>query len=201
MIIRYIIFATHMKNLAELATLYPNVKILHFDVDVNNNRLDFKVPSPMMDIVHFILYICHTWSLVATLTTDGAIIIQFLLKDGSSQVPHYGLLLAQVAGLPTSVIETARTITTQITEKVNLQSHVSISVFTTSHLVSFTIISVPLQETQRVKENCQLHSEIQIMYHVGQMLINLAYANQDEEESLRYELRNLKERLDKRARD
>lgn len=32
-----------MENLSELATVYPNVKILHFHVDVKNNRLDFKV--------------------------------------------------------------------------------------------------------------------------------------------------------------
>ncbi|XP_074331637.1 DNA mismatch repair protein MSH4 isoform X4 [Apium graveolens] len=38
----YTIFATHMENLSELATVYPNVKILHFHVDVKNNRLDFK---------------------------------------------------------------------------------------------------------------------------------------------------------------
>ena len=33
-------------------------------------------------------------------------------------VPHYGLLLAGVAGLPSSVVETARSITARITEKV-----------------------------------------------------------------------------------
>lgn len=32
-----------MENLSELATIYPNVKILHFDVDIKNSRLDFKV--------------------------------------------------------------------------------------------------------------------------------------------------------------
>ena len=43
MFFRYIIFATHMENLSELAPIYPNVKILHFHVDIRNNRLDFKV--------------------------------------------------------------------------------------------------------------------------------------------------------------
>ncbi|XP_020263535.1 DNA mismatch repair protein MSH4 isoform X4 [Asparagus officinalis] len=80
----YTIFATHMEELSELATIYPNVKILHFEVDLRNNRLDFK----------------------------------FCLKDGPRQVPHYGLLLAGVAGLPSSVVETARSITTKITDKV-----------------------------------------------------------------------------------
>lgn len=32
-----------MENLSELAAMYPNVKILHFHVDVKNNRMDFKV--------------------------------------------------------------------------------------------------------------------------------------------------------------
>lgn len=40
---RYTIFATHMENLSELATIYPNVKLLHLDVAIKNNRLDFKV--------------------------------------------------------------------------------------------------------------------------------------------------------------
>jgi len=42
---RYTVFATHMDSLAELATIYPNVKVLHFYVDIRDNRLDFKVLS------------------------------------------------------------------------------------------------------------------------------------------------------------
>ncbi|KAH9777182.1 DNA mismatch repair protein MSH4 [Citrus sinensis] len=83
----YTIFASHMENLSELATIYPNVKILHFYVVIRNNRLDFK----------------------------------FQLKDGPRHVPHYGLLLAEVAGLPSTVIETARSITSRITKK-NIQN-------------------------------------------------------------------------------
>ncbi|KAG8100061.1 hypothetical protein GUJ93_ZPchr0013g35960 [Zizania palustris] len=79
----YTVFATHMEGLSELATIYPNVKILHFEVDLRNDRLDFK----------------------------------FRLKDGVRRVPHYGLLLAKVAGLPTSVIDMAKSITSQITEQ------------------------------------------------------------------------------------
>lgn len=41
--------------------------------------------------------------------------------DGPRHVPHYGLLLAGVAGLPSSVVETARSITARITEKVIVQ--------------------------------------------------------------------------------
>ncbi|KAI3860073.1 hypothetical protein MKX03_012770 [Papaver bracteatum] len=79
----YTIFATHMENLSELSTIYPNVEILHFDVDVKNNLLDFK--------------------------------------DGIRHVPHYGLLLAGIAGLPSSVTETARSITSKLTEMLSME--------------------------------------------------------------------------------
>ncbi|KAK4843610.1 hypothetical protein QYF36_010532 [Acer negundo] len=126
----YTIFATHMENLTELATIYPNVKILHFYVDLRNNRLDFK----------------------------------FQLMEGPRHVPHYGLLLAQVAGLPSSVIETARNITTRITEK----------------------------EVQRMEVNCLQHNQIQMTYRIAQRLLCLKYSNQDED-SIRQALQNLKE--------
>ncbi|CAA0823128.1 DNA mismatch repair protein MSH4 [Striga hermonthica] len=82
----YTIFATHMENLSELATIYPNVKIVHFDVEVKNKRMDFK----------------------------------FQLKDGPRHVAHYGLMLAEVAGLPSSVIESAKSITSKITQQTEL---------------------------------------------------------------------------------
>ncbi|XP_063943831.1 DNA mismatch repair protein MSH4 isoform X4 [Daucus carota subsp. sativus] len=126
----YTIFATHMENLSELATIYPNVNILHFHVEVKNNRLDFK----------------------------------FQLKDGLRHVPHYGLLLAGVAGLPGSVIETARSITSQITSK----------------------------ETKRMGVNSEQYHGIQKAYRVAQQLICLKYSSQDED-SIRQALQNLKE--------
>ncbi|XWS49122.1 hypothetical protein CRYUN_Cryun13aG0136600 [Craigia yunnanensis] len=126
----YTIFATHMENLSELATIYPNVKILHFYVDIRNSRLDFK----------------------------------FQLKDGLRHVAHYGLLLAEVAGLPSSVIETARSITARITEK----------------------------EVKRMEVNCLHYNQIQMAYHVAQRLICLKYSNQDED-SIRRALQSLKE--------
>ncbi|KAK6251107.1 hypothetical protein SCA6_005112 [Theobroma cacao] len=126
----YTIFATHMENLSELATIYPNVKILHFDVDIRNSRLDFK----------------------------------FQLKDGPRHVAHYGLLLAEVAGLPSSVIETARSITSRITDK----------------------------EVKRMDVNCLHYNQIQLVYHVSQRLICLKYSNHDED-SIRQALQSLKE--------
>ncbi|GFZ01149.1 MUTS-like protein 4 [Actinidia rufa] len=126
----YTIFATHMENLSELATIYPNAKILHFHVDIKSNRLDFK----------------------------------FQLKDGLRSVPHYGLLLSGVAGLPSSVVETARSITARITEK----------------------------EAKRMKVNCLQYHDIQMVYRVAQRLICLKFSSQDED-SIREALQNLKE--------
>ncbi|KAJ8633736.1 hypothetical protein MRB53_027072 [Persea americana] len=126
----YTIFATHMENLSELATMYPNVKILHFQVDLRNSHLDFK----------------------------------FILKDGPRHVPHYGLLLAGVAGLPSSVIETARSITARITEK----------------------------EVRRMELNCMQYHPIQMAYGVAQRLVCLKYSNQDED-GVRQALQSLKE--------
>lgn len=126
----YTIFATHMENLSELATIYPNAKILHFHVDIKSNRLDFK----------------------------------FQLMDGPRRVPHYGLLLAGVAGLPSSVVETARSITTKITEK----------------------------EVKRMEVNCMQYHDIQMVYRAAQRLICLKYSSQDED-SIREALQNLKE--------
>nr|XP_048320551.1 DNA mismatch repair protein MSH4 isoform X2 [Ziziphus jujuba var. spinosa] len=126
----YTIFATHMENLAELATIYPNVKILHLHVDIRNNRLDFK----------------------------------FQLKDGPRNIPHYGLLLAEVAGLPNSVIETARSITSRITKN----------------------------DVKRMEINCLQYHPIQMAYHVVQRLICMRYSSQGED-SVRQALHSLKE--------
>ncbi|CAM8882773.1 unnamed protein product [Rhodiola kirilowii] len=126
----YTIFATHMENLVELATIYPNVKVLHFYVDVQNKHLDFK----------------------------------FQLKDGARHVPHYGLLLAEVAGLPNSVITAARSITENLTQK----------------------------EVKRMQVNCMQNQPIQTIYGVAQRLICLKYSSQ-KEDMIRVALQNLKE--------
>ncbi|TYH97494.1 hypothetical protein ES332_A12G247100v1 [Gossypium tomentosum] len=126
----YTIFATHMENLSKLATIYPNVKILHFYVDIRNSHLDFK----------------------------------FRLNDGPKHVAHYGLLLAEVAGLPSSVIETARSITSRITEK----------------------------EVNEMEVNCLNHNQIMMAYHAAQRLICLKYSNQ-KEDAIRQALHLLKE--------
>ncbi|XP_062187204.1 DNA mismatch repair protein MSH4 isoform X2 [Phragmites australis] len=126
----YTVFATHMEGLSELATMYPNVKILHFEVDLRNDRLDFK----------------------------------FRLKDGVRRVPHYGLLLARVAGLPGSVIDTATSITSRITEK----------------------------EMARMDANCEEFRSLRLAYQVAQRLVCLKYSNQGDD-YVREALQNLKE--------
>ncbi|XP_028550917.1 LOW QUALITY PROTEIN: DNA mismatch repair protein MSH4 [Dendrobium catenatum] len=126
----YTVFATHMEALSEMTTIYPSVKVLHFEVDLRNNHLDFK----------------------------------FRLKDGLTHVPHYGLLLAGVAGLPNSVVETARDITARITEK----------------------------DSKRMTNNCEQHHSLQMAYRVAQRLICLKYSNQGEDD-VRRALENLKE--------
>lgn len=128
----YTIFATHMENISELATIYPNVKVLHFHVDIKNNRMDFK----------------------------------FQLKDGPRHVPHYGLKLAGVAGLPSSVIETAKSITAKITEK----------------------------EVRRMKISSLQYNDIQMAYRAAQRLMCLKYSNQDDD-SIREALQGLKESI------
>nr|GMC53337.1 DNA mismatch repair protein MSH4 [Ipomoea batatas] len=127
----YTIFATHMENLSELAIIYPNVKILHFYVEVKNNWMNFK----------------------------------FQLRDGQLHVPHYVLMLVGVAGLPSSVVEIAK----RITSTINTQ-----------------------KKTKRPEVNCQQYRDIQMVYHVSQRLICLKYSNQDED-SMRESLQNLKE--------
>lgn len=126
----YTIFATHMEDLSDLATLYPNVKILHLHVDIRNNRLDFK----------------------------------FQLKDGPRHIPHYGLLLAGVAGLPNSVIETASVITSRILE----------------------------QEAKKMEVKKLQYYPIQMLYRVAQRLICLKHSNHDED-TIREAIQTLKE--------
>lgn len=126
----YTVFSTHMEGISEMATIYPNVKILHFEVELKNNRLDFK----------------------------------FHLKDGPRHVPHYGLLLAGIAGLPSSVVETARGITAKISE----------------------------EDVKRMHINYEKYRSVQMAYQVGQKLICLKYSNQSED-YIRQALQNLQE--------
>jgi DNA mismatch repair ATPase MutS len=43
---------------------------------------------------------------------------QFILREGYTNVAHYGIRLAEVAGIPASVVNHARTIATKIDAKV-----------------------------------------------------------------------------------
>lgn len=126
----YTIFATHMQRLVELPSLYPNVKVCHFHVEIPNNRLDFK----------------------------------FFLKEGHANIPHYGLLLSEVAGFPSEVIEQAKTITQKLKEK----------------------------EAARMTDGYSTSFPLRKEYHVAQRLLCLKYANLSPE-NLRSYLQNLKD--------
>lgn len=128
--LHYTIFATHMERLVELSSLYPNVKVCHFHVEITNNRLDFK----------------------------------FSLKDGHANIPHYGLLLSEVAGFPSEVVEEAKRITHKLTEK----------------------------EAGRINVGYSSTFPLRKDYHVAQKLLCLKYANLSKE-NLRSYLQNLKD--------
>lgn len=73
-----------MSRLAELSSIYPNVKVCYLSVRIENNRLDF----------------------------------QYNLREGYTDVPHYGVLLAEIAGMPSEVIQDARRIAQRLDEQV-----------------------------------------------------------------------------------
>lgn len=107
-----------MEKLSELAMTYPNVKIVHFDVEIKNKHMDFKVRC--LTRLDLMKWLCLTAS------SHVDCVNQFQLKDGPRTVAHYGLMLAGVAGLPSPVIESAKSIISKITQKVNFQNqHVS----------------------------------------------------------------------------
>lgn len=47
---------------------------------------------------------------------------QFLLREGCTNVAHYGIRLAEFAGIPTSVINDAKCIAAKIDAKVSIQT-------------------------------------------------------------------------------
>lgn len=136
-----------MQRLIELSTIYPNVRICYFDVSVLNNRLDFKVRYhsavlvvywPLLKKPILYGYSRTPWSFWAA-SLEFYIVVcffgcdqlsvciqtnrmnvdnQFLLREGSTNVAHYGIRLAETAGIPTSVVNHARIIAAKIDAKV-----------------------------------------------------------------------------------
>ncbi|TVU03162.1 hypothetical protein EJB05_51320 [Eragrostis curvula] len=156
----YTVFATHMEGLSELSAMYPNVKILHFEVDLRNDRLDFK----------------------------------FRLKDGVRRVPHYGLRLARVAGLPASVIDTATSITSQITEQVGWYLLIAIATNNDWQLLDYVMSWMEPTGMARMDANSVEFQSLQMAYQVAQRLTCLKYSNQGDE-YVREALQNLKESI------
>eukprot|EP00899_Mesostigma_viride_P011694 jgi/Mesvir1/20525/Mv12403-RA.1 len=81
----YVLFATHMQRMAELATLYPNAKVRTLSTSTEGDRLRFQYK-------------------LADTSLDAARV-------------HYGLLLAEAAGFPSSIIERAHGITHRIDQQ------------------------------------------------------------------------------------
>lgn len=72
------VLATHFTQLRELAALYPTCQLLNMEVDVTEDRLDFK------------------WSI-----SDGR------HTDQQQPYKHYGLVLARTVGVPQRVLQRA----------------------------------------------------------------------------------------------
>eukprot|EP00897_Mesotaenium_endlicherianum_P005294 jgi/Mesen1/4793/ME000243S03968 len=95
----HVIFATHVQRLAELSSIYPNVKVCYFSVGVERKRLDFK----------------------------------YVLKEGYTDIPHYGLLLAEVAGFPSDVLSDARRIAEDMDKNESKRLEVGYSKYVSLH--------------------------------------------------------------------
>lgn len=89
---------------------------------------------------------------------------KFFLKEGHASIPHYGLLLSEVAGFPAEVIKQAKMITQKLKDK----------------------------ETARITDGYSARFPLRKEYHVAQRLLCLKYANLSEE-NLRSYLQNLKD--------
>eukprot|EP00850_Spirogloea_muscicola_P017828 SM000157S02058 [mRNA] locus=s157:50974:56629:- [translate_table: standard] len=115
--------------MAEISSIYPNVKVCYFSVDIKDGHLEYK----------------------------------FLLKEGQTNILHYGLHLAEIVGFPTAVRSDARRIA-------NLLDDV---------------------ESRRLHRGRDLHLELHKTYGVAQKLLCLKHANLAEADMRRY-LQSLK---------
>ncbi|KAH7443282.1 hypothetical protein KP509_02G028400 [Ceratopteris richardii] len=114
----YTIFSTHMHKLVELSSLYPNVKVCHFLVNITNGKLDFK----------------------------------FSLKEGYFSIPHYGLLLSELAGFPQNVIEDAKKLTEKLKDK--------------DSIFCFLLSRVGFEKRMMKSQSCKTFSKIQTRWSV-----------------------------------
>ncbi|GJP51718.1 hypothetical protein CLOM_g10866 [Closterium sp. NIES-68] len=85
-----------MKQLGELASIYPNCKVCYFSVAVSNERLAYK----------------------------------YVLKEGYTDVPHYGLRLAEAMGFPAPVMGEAQRIADIMEQQESRRLEIGYSKFT-----------------------------------------------------------------------
>ncbi|CAI7779476.1 unnamed protein product, partial [Closterium sp. NIES-53] len=115
----YIIFATHMKQLGELASIYPNCKVCYFSVGVSNERLAYKVWPAAQHMQRALAF-----------EANVGIIWQYVLKEGYTDVPHYGLRLAEVMGFPAAVMSEAQRIADILEKQESRRLEIGYSKFT-----------------------------------------------------------------------
>ncbi|EFJ30915.1 hypothetical protein SELMODRAFT_88599 [Selaginella moellendorffii] len=89
----YVIFATHMQKLGELSTIYPNVKVSFFAVNINNNRLNFEftLREGCTSIAHYGLLLSNVVGLPPSVIQGARRVIDALESRESKALETYRL--------------------------------------------------------------------------------------------------------------
>lgn len=120
--------------------------------------------------------------------------MQYLLKEGNTNVPNYGLLLAEVAGLPPPILKEARGIADAFKNEVCQYFMFALSDGLRLGFPSYMeLVSLDLrQETKRTNDSHAKHLVLRKDYRVVQRLLCLQYSTLSEE-SVRDYLQSLKD--------
>ncbi|XP_063355901.1 mutS protein homolog 4 isoform X3 [Pelmatolapia mariae] len=135
----FTLFATHFLELCQLESLYPNVENQHMQVQ-------------------------HTRS---GDTGAESVVYTYLLNRGSSEERHYGLRVAEMTALPSSVIQEAKTIASKVSQQFLARHHTD-------------------PETQRQRA----------VYHLSTRLLQTARNSRLDPDSLRMYLKGLKKQYE-----
>eukprot|EP00850_Spirogloea_muscicola_P010194 SM000059S18671 [mRNA] locus=s59:346470:352381:+ [translate_table: standard] len=167
----YTILTTHMQRMAEMSSIYPNVKVCYFSVDIVDGRLEYKASQVDTSLQWQIIsklqlaqaYGSAHWLRAFHLSKLSCQMPQFLLKEGQTNIPHYGLHLAEIVGFPPAVRSDARRIAKVLDDV----------------------------ESKRLHRGRNLYLELHKTYGVAQKLLCLKHANLAEADMRRY-LQSLK---------
>ncbi|XP_034433272.1 mutS protein homolog 4 isoform X3 [Hippoglossus hippoglossus] len=135
----FTLFATHFLELCQLESLYPNVENQHMEVQ-------------------------HTRSVD---TDDESVVYTYLLSRGCSEERHYGLRAAEMTALPSSLIQEAKIIASNVSQQLLAKHH-----------------SDP--ETQRQRA----------VYHLATRLLQAARNSRLDPDSLRMYLKGLRKQYE-----